>query len=770
MEQVPDSDTSVPDTQLETTESHYGSETEDGLELSPEDWALLGRLQSKRAGDGLGSSQPPLPPAQTFGITKPDLTTTVEPSSSFGFARRTTNNTPPKEDGTALQHLTQTESVVSSIEQASDSANKQSIGVHINFMLKLMSLQIAVLLLHHRPRPNSSLRSSSPRMLIPKLMKISPRHQHHSQLLHESMFQIRGTLGECTCLNPWSRADSDHRPEPSIPNTDVHSTSHTTTQLVPILKETRNGTKAKRGKKMLLSRPLVPWPPRHSPVSSKSNLSSSVDPSGNSTSIEQRMKATLSHNAESPTALAQQSYEHTLAVGLGVPETQSAEGEVASLDAAVSVDHAANEPHLKNSLHTNSFGATQHRVHFSPAAQGPTNVTAYSNIPGDQSFLTSQDGQVAHMQLRQISTIDGEITGGTPFACSSTLPSPKPHSKSRPVLKATPQHTKLNRTQTPPPRSDITHDGLRRPSSRDGPIRVTKIQKRIRPVQGIHTRASTPIDHSQTPSGMTAIDIALDSIRTACIVDQDRMQDQMASTVNVLKQDKIQLQNTMLEQQTTIAELRVQLRASEENLVRLIEKAKTNQRYVAGLQKDYEMCQKSALAFQKQNKQVLQDKIAELVKEKASLQDAIDSTIESFTNARKKMMKTIEETHMHYVITLSMKKDLGERLSEQARMYEEEKCRRTELEKQLLPSLQSMQRQLSQSSASLIDKLSNLDISLQSRAAKDRDDCGVKDCLQILQKLDSMPFLTSQDFQKAEGMLRFIQERQVPGSTASMSN
>lgn len=140
MEQVPDSDGALPDTQLETTESHYGSEVEDGLELSPEDLALLGRLQSKRADDGSGSSLPPLPLTQTFGITKPDLATTVEPSSSFGFARRTTNNTPPKEDTTILKHSVHTESVVSSIEQANNAANRQSTGVHINCTLRLITL------------------------------------------------------------------------------------------------------------------------------------------------------------------------------------------------------------------------------------------------------------------------------------------------------------------------------------------------------------------------------------------------------------------------------------------------------------------------------------------------------------------------------------------------------------------------------------------------------------------------------------------------------
>ena len=116
---------------------------------------------------------------------------------------------------------------------------------------------------------------------------------------------------------------------------------------------------------------------------------------------------------------------------------------------------------------------------------------------------------------------------------------------------------------------------------------------------------------------------------------------------------------------------------------------------------------------------------------------------------------------MHYVMALKREKDLEGRLSEEVRLYEEEKTRRVELEKQVLPSLQSMQHQLTEGSVTFRDKLSSLQAALGLRRTENGNNSNTKDCLQILQKLQSLPFLTLHDVRRAEGMLRSLHERWV---------
>jgi chromosome segregation ATPase len=260
-------------------------------------------------------------------------------------------------------------------------------------------------------------------------------------------------------------------------------------------------------------------------------------------------------------------------------------------------------------------------------------------------------------------------------------------------------------------------------------------------------------------SKSSPLDAALESIRTACVLERDQVQDRMAAVVNILEKDKTRLQDKVLEQQNNIAELEIQVKTIKEKFSKLGEKATTHQRYAAGLQKDYEKIQKSMAKFQEQNKQVLQDQISKLTEEKETLQMSFNSTIDVLTNSRRKMQKTMEEVWMHYVMSLSDKRDLENRINEHVGMYECEKSRRINVEEQLLSSFHDTQRQLSESSGTFIDKASTLYTNLKEREAEERNDCGIKDCLEILQKLDAKPLMTADDVRRAESILRSVRQR-----------
>ncbi|KAJ4322329.1 hypothetical protein N0V94_002438 [Neodidymelliopsis sp. IMI 364377] len=289
----------------------------------------------------------------------------------------------------------------------------------------------------------------------------------------------------------------------------------------------------------------------------------------------------------------------------------------------------------------------------------------------------------------------------------------------------------------------------------------TRGRNKSQPPEG----SSTTLANRPSAQGFESspLDAALESIRTACVLERDQVQDRMATVVNILEKDKAGLQNKVLEQQNKIAGLEVQVKTMKEKFSKLDEKATTHQRYAAGLQKDYEKIQKSMTTSQEQNKQALQDQILTITEEKKTLQMSFNSTIDDLTNNRRKMQKTMEEVWMHYVMSLSDKRDLENRINEHVRMYEYEKSRRIDVEEQLLSSLQDTQRQLSESSGTFIDKASTFYTNLKEREAEERNGCGIKDCLEILQKLDAKPLMTADDVRRAESILCSVRQRTNAG-------
>jgi hypothetical protein len=169
--------------------------------------------------------------------------------------------------------------------------------------------------------------------------------------------------------------------------------------------------------------------------------------------------------------------------------------------------------------------------------------------------------------------------------------------------------------------------------------------------------------------------------------------------------------------------------------------------------------QKSAVLLQDDCKKTLQKKIAEVESEKQSLRRDFEATLEVLGKGQKSLKDTVDEVYVRVIISESKRKDLAEDLSKQIAMYEEEKRKRDDLEKQLLSSVQSVQRQLGDGSTALNEKLATLQTSVEDVAARDGQDLRVEECLAALQKLQSTPFLTARDVQKAEGMLRFVRGR-----------
>ncbi|KAJ4407979.1 hypothetical protein N0V91_003645 [Didymella pomorum] len=300
-------------------------------------------------------------------------------------------------------------------------------------------------------------------------------------------------------------------------------------------------------------------------------------------------------------------------------------------------------------------------------------------------------------------------------------------------------------------------------SSRAGSARVAKSPKQARLPHDARSAFSAANAPQQSRARSTALDAALNALRTTYLGDQDRLEDQMAVKEKARESERSEYRATIKMQLETILEQRLKLAKSEEWLAKLEQKFNSTQKYVAGLQRDHEDMKKSMVTFQKQDKKTLQDQIAQVVKEKEDLQAGLEAMVESCEKSQRSMLKTMHEIQLRYVTALSREHDLKIRLNERMTMYEEEKHRKAELEQQVLPFIQAIQRQLSGSSATLIEKIGGLQASMGGQTTENSRDSTVKKCLLILQQLQSQPPLTSKDVRKAEDMLRYLYEKTDAG-------
>jgi|SRR5690242_15937315 len=120
-QQVPDSDTVVPETQLETS-VHSPYEGVDAAEA-----AFLDRVQAKPSQDNKENLQHSLPLSQKLGITKCSSSTALESLPAFVFGRGPTNKPPPsKADHSAPGRMILADTAIPSMETATNDKSMKS--------------------------------------------------------------------------------------------------------------------------------------------------------------------------------------------------------------------------------------------------------------------------------------------------------------------------------------------------------------------------------------------------------------------------------------------------------------------------------------------------------------------------------------------------------------------------------------------------------------------------------------------------------------------
>lgn len=293
-----------------------------------------------------------------------------------------------------------------------------------------------------------------------------------------------------------------------------------------------------------------------------------------------------------------------------------------------------------------------------------------------------------------------------------------------------------------------TEDPLHSVSTRGGSHRVRKT-----PPRG-QILSTSPVADGNGRMLPPSIDECLEALRTSLLTEHLHTQkenEKDESTIALL-QEKVRSQRATIEKwKADCQNLRVTVAC-------VSEKAKSSQKYVVGLQKDAEKLQRAADICQNNNR-TLQDTVAGIEAEKRSLEDEFHKTVDALTTRNETWKQTSTEIFMQLKVIQSERLRMLETIRQQDELYKQEKNKCDQLETQVLSIMRDIQSQLVSRSKALSDQLHQLQDSVNEIPGNDHLFTSVKECSDILHRLQATPYLTPQNVQKAERMFMFLRER-----------
>ncbi|KAF1850209.1 uncharacterized protein K460DRAFT_350291 [Cucurbitaria berberidis CBS 394.84] len=736
--QVPHSDSVIPDTQLQQDEridgvghrfdkrSDYGEE----VPLSPNSADIIERNAVRKMTEALEPA-----PFTIKLLTKEGCGSrgTPAPSTSsafsFGQVRKVHSKTSPKDDQAITDSATQanpTDAAVGHLEgQALDGvwplakSKLEPSGDSIVAMPAARSPLVAVNHTQQNP-PSTDRPQPAYELLLPSHMATTPYHNLSA-----------GPMGSEL---PESRSNTPPSAQPD-------------TRPVTGAKKTRIVKRAKKGTRALLSQERrAPWPPRpYHMTGYRSQASSLVSLHDTAPADDHAFQEHGPVVGDTQTITAVPGHHGDVQNHHGyASRAVDDDGSQFGLNTFNALQHTA--PMITAGLpvassrsglpvpleHSSTVSFEQlSKANSEQALECVPEESATQVLPEQQSMRSQRNGS-AKSRLRSINA-------------SEDLPGPanRLDPQSPTELVATQKQFQSKEGEA------VLHDT----STQGGPHRVGKPHKKPRATNGLLPHRVHP------PSMSSGIERSMQDLRVALLAEQFRTQHENKATTKHHEETIGMLRDMVSLQNDTIAESKEKHQNLGNAIIRMTEKAKTNQKYAAGLQKDYEKLQKLVTCFHDQSKKTLEEKIAEVESEKSSLRRDFEVTLDVLVKSQKNLRSTAEDLYVRLTNSESKKRDFAEYLSKHTVMYEEERRRRVDLEKQLLSAVQNTQRQLGDVSTALTDKLELLQTAIDGVAIGDDRDVGIKECLVALKKLQATPFITIKDVQKAEGMLRFVGER-----------
>ncbi len=521
-----------------------------------------------------------------------------------------------------------------------------------------------------------------------------------------------------------------------------------------------NAKKAKKSRKTLLSRPLALWPPRQVPrpgCLSIPSVARTSELGAESVSVC-HISRDMADESLPETAFKRAERTCVNEAPLFTAKAHAQDGELISIKTS---DKCCIETPTRPSdgeiLHENVHVTTHiadPSIDRDDRDDRSSDASHKSLICFSQTHKESPVAAVVSVASSPVLELAASLLSGTgkpplnsrSVSCHGEEPFPHPRS-TKDVNESFDSESKS--TSQPVNAQEVLH-GV---SHCFGAMRVEKASRQSQSLHRSRIRSQAAVADSAVASRMSPLDLSLSNLRSLFLADQCTLQDQVTSMANVLQEEKVKFQNRILEQDRTIAELRLKLRHLSETVM-------SKQKYVAGLQNDHETMKTLTKTLHEKTKAV-QEQIVKFAREKEMMQQDLNTVLTLSSRTQKAMLKTMQLIQLHYLKALCRENGLKVRLDERALLYDDEKKRRIELERQLLGSVNNIQYQLNTGSKSLFHRLDSLKAIQESRAADHDNDGDVQACLQILRKLNSLPLMTSCDVQKVERLLQSIYERQV---------
>lgn len=290
-------------------------------------------------------------------------------------------------------------------------------------------------------------------------------------------------------------------------------------------------------------------------------------------------------------------------------------------------------------------------------------------------------------------------------------------------------------------------------------LRPSRVHKRIRATQA----TLKPLPRQAQPGANSAIEHNLENLRVAILAEEFRKSHELTTFAKHHEEITSALQSHIKLQDATISGLVKQNESHTEKLTSFAEKAKTNQKYVVGLQSDHVKLQKSVASYEQNNKAALQAQIAELEGEKDALRTDFEKTLDALAKSQGKMKSALKDAWDHVKTLQEKERNLRASLHQEISRHHEERKKREVVEANLLVTVRDIQHQIGNSSTSLITKLEKVQSNISATITNDAQKDTMRECLVALQGLLTSPSLDvaaiQMKIQKAEGMLHCMQKR-----------
>jgi hypothetical protein len=290
-------------------------------------------------------------------------------------------------------------------------------------------------------------------------------------------------------------------------------------------------------------------------------------------------------------------------------------------------------------------------------------------------------------------------------------------------------------------------------SSRAGTSRVSKPQKKTRIAAALRPIAAMPAigNRDELPQ---AFDHVLDSLR---IIVSKTYSDH-TSGINAHKGRIEALQQVIDLQKATIQALKKTDATARVAMGRQADTVEKLKNYVRGLETDHAKIKANVKSYHDECNKVWKEKVGEVTAEKAELEREFSTMIHAVSQSRQSMKQAMVECCHRLELSEHKRITLVQDLKMQHALLEAEKKKSTDLEQQILSSLQAIHGHFENSIGIMIEKLGSIQNSVEDTSADDKRDACLNECLDALKELQAIPFLTAKDAQKAEGMIRFLHE------------